>query len=145
MLHRIFSRRPAAPEPLPELTARLALGALLVRVAMADKVYTAEEIGQIDRIMAKSYDLNPIEAARLRAICEKLEKRAPGTEEFAQLIMHKVPYIERLQIVGALWDVVLADGVRDDDEEDTLHLIETTLGITSKDSDAAKALALQKI
>ena len=142
MLHRIFSRRPATPEPLPELNARLALGALLVRVAMADKVYTAEEI---DRIMAKSYDLNPIEAARLRAICEKLEKRAPGTEEFAQLIMHKVPYIERLQIVGALWDVVLADGVRDDDEEDTLHLIETTLGITSKDSDAAKALALQKI
>ena len=145
MLHRIFSRRPATPEPLPELNARLALGALLVRVAMADKVYTAEEIGQIDRIMAKSYDLNPIEAARLRAICEKLEKRAPGTEEFAQLIMHKAPYIERLQIVGALWDVVLADGVRDDDEEDTLHLIETTLGITSKDSDAAKALALQKI
>ena len=52
---------------------------------------------------------------------------------------------DRLQIVGALWDVVLADGVRDDDEENTLHLIETTLGITAKDSDAAKAVALQNI
>lgn len=143
MLHRIFRRHPVTPEPLPELDAKLALGALLVRVAMADNVYTAEEIGQIDRTIAKNYDLNPIEAARLRAICEKLEKRAPGTEEFAQLIRQKVPYVDRVQIVGALWDVVLADGVRDDAEEDTLHLIETTLGITPQDSDAAKTAALQ--
>jgi uncharacterized tellurite resistance protein B-like protein len=42
-----------------------------------------------------------------------------------------------------LWEVVLADGERDDAEEQTLHLIETTLGITSEDSDAAKQVALQ--
>lgn len=145
MLHRIFTRRPAAPEPLPEPDAQLAIGALLVRVAMADGVYTAQEIGQIDRILATSYDLGPIAAARLRATCEKLEKHAPGTEEFAQLIRQEVPYTDRLQIVGALWDVVLADGERDDKEEDMLHLIETTLGITAKDSAAAKAAALPQI
>ncbi|MEP2029125.1 MAG: TerB family tellurite resistance protein [Paracoccaceae bacterium] len=143
MLHRIFSRRPATPEPLPEPDEQLALGALLVRIAMADDVYTAEEIGQIDQILAKSYDLNRVAAARLRATCEKLEKHAPGTDEFARLIRQEVSYGDRLQIVSALWDVVLADGVRDDAEEDTLHLIETTLGIASDDSDAAKAVALQ--
>lgn len=145
MLLSIFSRRLATPEPLPELDAKLALGALLVRVAMADNDYSAEEIGQIDRIMAKNYDLNPVQAARLRATCEKLEKRAPGTEEFGQLIRQEVTYGDRLQIVGALWEVVLADGVRDDEEEDTLHLIEETLGIMPQDSDAAKAVALQMI
>lgn len=143
MLNRIFHRPPVAPAPLPELDARLALGALLVRVAMADGVYTAAEIGQIDRILGQSYSLKPIEAARLRATCEKLEKHAPGTDEFARLIRQEVPYQDRLQIVAALWDVVLADGERDDAEEQTLHLIETTLGITSEDSDAAKQVALQ--
>ncbi len=143
MLNRIFNRPPATPAPLPEPDARLALGALLVRVAMADGVYTAAEIGQIDRILGQSYALKPIEAARLRATCEKLEKHAPGTDEFARLIRQEVPYQDRLQIVAALWDVVLADGERDDAEEQTLHLIETTLGITAQDSDAAKLAALR--
>ncbi|AXI54010.1 hypothetical protein SuNHUV7_00950 (plasmid) [Pseudoseohaeicola sp. NH-UV-7] len=143
MLNRIFNRPPATPAPLPEPDARLALGALLVRVAMADGVYTAAEIGQIDRILGQSYALKPIEAARLRATCEKLEKHAPGTDEFARLIRQEVPYQDRLQIVAALWDVVLADGERDDAEEQTLHLIETTLGITAQDSDAAKLTALR--
>ena len=61
----------------------------------------------------------------------------------ARLIRQEVPYQDRLQIVAALWEVVLADGERDDAEEQTLHLIETTLGITSEDSDAAKQVALQ--
>ena len=143
MLNRIFNRPPATPAPLPEPDARLALGALLVRVAMADGVYTAAEIGQIDHILGQSYALKPIEAARLRATCEKLEKHAPGTDEFARLIRQEVPYQDRLQIVAALWDVVLADGERDDAEEQTLHLIETTLGITAQDSDAAQLAALR--
>jgi uncharacterized tellurite resistance protein B-like protein len=142
MLNKIFGRRRTSPKPLPEPDAQLALGALLVRVALADKIYSAAEIRQIDDILAKSYDLKPIEAARLRATCEKLEKDAPGTEEFARLIRQEVPYADRLQIVAALWDVVLADGVRDDAEENTLHLIETTLGITLQDSEDAKAIAL---
>lgn len=141
MLTRIFNR-PVPPAPLPEPDAQLALGALLVRVAQADNVYTAAEIGQIDRILARSYDLKPIAAARLRATCENLERHAPGTEEFAKLIRQEVPYEDRLQIVGALWDVVLADGERDDAEEVMLHLIETTLGISPKDSNAAKQAAL---
>lgn len=141
MLNRIFNR-PASPDPLPEPDAQLALGALLVRVAQADNVYTAAEIGQIDRILARSYDLKPIAAARLRATCEKLERHAPGTEEFGELIRKEVPYEDRMQIVGALWEVVLADGERDDAEEEMLHLIETTLGILPKDSNAAKQAAL---
>jgi len=142
MLNRIFTHRPASPAALPEPDAQLALGALLVRVAQADNVYTAAEIGQIDHILARSYDLKPIAAARLRATCENLERHAPGTEEFAKLIRQEVPYEDRLKIVGALWEVVLADGERDDAEEDMLHLIETTLGILSKDSKAAKNAAL---
>ena len=40
-----------APNRLPEPDARLALAALLVRVARADGLYAAEEVDKIDRIL----------------------------------------------------------------------------------------------
>ena len=40
-----------APEPLPDSDARLALSALLVRIAKSDGIYAAEEIRHIDRIL----------------------------------------------------------------------------------------------
>ena len=79
MFERLFPRRAPEPATLPQPNPQLALGALLVRVAFADEKYRATEIGQIDRILAQTFDLNPIDAAKLRATCEKLERDAPGT------------------------------------------------------------------
>ncbi|MGR3502920.1 tellurite resistance TerB family protein [Pseudaestuariivita sp.] len=128
-----------APEPLPEPDARLALGALLVRVAKSDTTYRVAEIQQIDRILALRNALGPIEAAKLRATCEKIEAEAPETEEFAALIRETVPYPERVGAVQALWQVVLADGVRHENEEALVSLIEGTLGVSRADSAAARA------
>ena len=53
MFERLFPRRKPDPKPLPQPTPQLALGALLVRVALADRTYRAAEVGQIDRILAQ--------------------------------------------------------------------------------------------
>jgi len=124
------------PQPLPEPDEQLALGALLVRVAKSDKEYHVAEIAEIDNILAKSFGINAVEAAKMRATCEKLEKQAPGTPDFALIIRDHVDYAHRLDVVHALWDVILADG-RDTPEEDAaLHEIESHLGIDPKDSPA---------
>ena len=62
------------PEPLHDMDARLALAALLVRLAKADDDYAVEEIRRIDRIIASRYGLNPVDAAKLRADAEDLER-----------------------------------------------------------------------
>lgn len=128
-----------ATEPLPEPDARLALGALLVRVAKSDAHYRFDEIAQIDRILALRNALNPVEAAKMRATCEKIEAEAPETETFAALIRENVAYAERVGAVQALWQVVLADGVRHENEEALVSLIEGTLGVSRTDSAAARA------
>ncbi len=64
-----------APDHLPDTDARLALGALLVRLARADGDYAAVEIARIDAILAKRYGLT--DPAPLRAQCEVLESEAP--------------------------------------------------------------------
>ncbi|CUK01651.1 TerB family tellurite resistance protein [Shimia thalassica] len=123
----------AAPKELPEPDERLALGALLVRVAKSDAHYDAVEIGEIDRILSKTYGLNPVEAAKMRATCEKLEAQAPGTPDFALLIRQNVDYPHRLEMLQALRRVIDADGTTEEAESETLLEIENMLGISASD------------
>ncbi|MGH1465014.1 MAG: TerB family tellurite resistance protein [Cognatishimia sp.] len=128
--------RSKTQHPLPEPDEQLALGALLVRVAKSDREYHVTEIGEIDKILSNSFNINAVEAAKMRAICEKLEAQAPGTPDFALLIREHVDYAHRLEMVNAMWTVILADG-RDTPEEDAaLHEIEGHLGIDPSDSPA---------
>ena len=143
MFERLFPRSTPAPEPLPQPNAQLALGALLVRVAFADEHYRATEIGQIDRILAQTFNLGPIDAAKLRAVCEKLEREAEGTEEFAEILREEVDYADRKALADAMWSVALADGHRHDEEERQLQAIETALGLTELDIQAARDAALK--
>lgn len=145
MFERLFPRRRPDPKPLPQPNPQLALGALLVRVAMADRNYQAAEVGQIDRILARTFNLKPIEAAKLRATCEALERHAPGTPEFAQILREEVSYDDRRSLGDAMWSVALADGGRDDNEEIQLLAIEMALGLTDADMAAAREKALNAL
>lgn len=138
MFERLFPRRPPAPKPLPQPNTQLALGALLVRVAFADRDYQAVEIGQIDRILAQTFGLKPIEAAKLRATSEALERDAPETPEFARILREEVDYASRLAMGRAMWTVAMADGHSDEAEEIQLIEIETALGLTENDIQALR-------
>lgn len=129
-------RRLTAPEPqmLPDTDARVALGALLVRLARTDGDYAAVEIAQIDASLAKRYGLTSADAAALRAQCEALEAEAPDTVRFTRAIKDAVDYENRLAVLEAMWSVVLADGVRDHEEDSMMRMTASLLGVTDQDS-----------
>lgn len=127
-----------APEPLADDDARLALTALLVRVARTDGDYAPEEKERIDRITAARYGLSPFEATDLRNKAETLEGEAPDTVVFTEAIKHAVGYDNRLGVVEALWQVALADGHRDADEDALLRLVAKFLGVSDMDSARAR-------
>lgn len=139
MFERLFPKRKKAPLPQPD--AQLALGALLVRVAFADSVYRPEELAQIDKVLAETFALGPIAAAKLRATCEALERDAPGTPEFADILRAEVDYDDRLRLASNLWRIVLADRQLLPIEESVLHQIEGALGIKPEDSAAIQTAA----
>ncbi|MEJ1992829.1 MAG: TerB family tellurite resistance protein [Maritimibacter sp.] len=134
---RLRGRKPE--EELPELDARLAMGALLVRLAKADEHYAFEEIAQIDKLISDFEDMNAIEAAKLRATCEKLEADAPDTETFTALVQDNVPYAARTELYGALWQVSLADRILKPEEEVFLSEISKALAIREADEAATAA------
>ncbi|GGB04252.1 tellurite resistance TerB family protein [Allosediminivita pacifica] len=137
-LNRLFQPE---PEQLPDEDARLALTALLVRVARSDGDYEAAEQSRIDRIAATRYGLSPFEASKLRGEAESLEAEAPDTVRFTRAIKDVVPYEERIAVIEALWQVALADGERDEEEDALLRLVASLLGINDRDS----ALARQRV
>lgn len=129
------------PEQLDDADARLALTALLVRLAKSDGYYAAQEIIRIETIAATRFGLDHDEARALREDAERLEQEAPDTVRFTRAIKDAVPYDDRIAVIEALWQVALADGERDADEDSLIRLAANLLGINDRDS----AMARQKV
>lgn len=138
-----FLKRLTAPAPaqLPDTDARLALTALLVRVARTDGHYDGDEMKRIDLIIASRYGLDADATAGLRRDAEQLETEAPDTVRFTRAIKDAVAYEDRLAVISSLWQVVLADGKRTQEEDAVLRLVSNLLGISDRES----ALARQRV
>ena len=136
-------RRMTAPEPerLGVNDSRLALAALLVRLARADGAYHDHEKARIDKVLTARFSLGPFEVSKLRADAETLEAEAPDTVRFTRAIKDAVAYEDRAQVIEALWEVALADGERDHEEDALMRLVAPMLGINDRDS----ALARQRV
>lgn len=132
-----------APKTLDKDDARIALAALMVRLARTDGDYQQIEISMIDRVLQTRFDLTAGDAQDLRQKAEEVELHAPDNVRFTRVIKDAVPYEERAGVVQALWSVVLADGHRDADEHGFMRLIANLLGVNDRDSAFARQRAQQ--
>ncbi len=130
-----------APEPMADDDARLALTALLVRVARSDNDYSPAERSRILGIVTARYGLSDERRDALMRDAEALEAEAPDTVRFTRSIKDAVPYEQRRAVIEALWQVVLADGTRAKEEDALLRLVSNLLGITDVDSAEARKRA----
>lgn len=138
LLNRLFHTEPV---PLPELDGRHAMAGLLVRTAKTDRTYAVEEIRRIDRILAVTYGLNPVEAARLRAESEKLEAHAPEDGRFAAAVCDRLDAEHREAVLVAMWRVAFADGIEKDEEVAYLDRAGERLGLDAEAAARARAAA----
>ncbi|TNJ48038.1 TerB family tellurite resistance protein [Phaeobacter sp. B1627] len=143
MMFKDFLDKLLAPAPaiLPDEDARLALTALLVRLARSDNAYADVERDRIDRILGARFGLDRGAVQILREQGEGLEAEAPDTVRFTRAIKDAVPYQERSGVVESLWQVALADGQRDDGEDALIRLAANLLGVNDVDSAKARQRA----
>ena len=139
MFTNLFSRK-LNPEQ-GEISARQAMAALMVRIAKSDDDYAVAECERIDAVLSVLYSLSASEASALRLQAETLEADAPDTVRFTRAIKEEVPYEERFDVVRALWQVVLADGERDHEEDALMRLLASLLGVNDRDSAIARQRA----
>ncbi|MEH6359197.1 MAG: TerB family tellurite resistance protein [Amylibacter sp.] len=133
------------PQTLDKDDARIALAALMVRLARADGNYQNIEISMIDHVLVNRFGLNASAAQSLREQAEEIEIHAPDNVRFTRIIKDSVPYEERAGVIEALWSVVLSDGHRDDEEHGFMRLITSLLGVSDRDSAFARQRAIKAI
>ncbi len=140
MINRLLSAlgNPSRNPAEPAFDGKLALAALLVRIARADNDYAADEIAAIDAVLSHRYGLSDAGAAEVRQRAEALEAAAPDTVRFTRALKDAVPYEDRTSVIESLWRVVLADGRRDDEEDGLMRLVASLLGINDRDSALAR-------
>ncbi|OCX62828.1 hypothetical protein BFP70_13575 [Thioclava sp. SK-1] len=142
MIRSLFAALTAPdPNPLDPTDAELALAALLVRLARTDETYSEVEKTRIDRVLAARQGLAPAQASALRHEAEIVESDAPDTVRFTRALKEKIPYDDRIKVIEALWEVALADGQRDADEDALIRMAAKLLGVNDVDS----ALARQRV
>jgi uncharacterized tellurite resistance protein B-like protein len=131
-------KRLTAPSPVqvPDADTRLALGALLVRIARSDEDYAQVEKDQIKLVLDRRY--SGTDSAALLSDCETLEAEAPDTVRFTRAIKDAVAYEDRLGVVEDMWRIVLADGVRDEHENQLMRMVPPMIGVEDQDSNAAR-------
>jgi len=133
------------PSALNAYDSKIALAALMVRLAKTDGEYAAIEMTMIDRVLLKRFDLSKDAAQDLRKSAEELESKAPDTVRFTRVIKESVKYEERAGVIEALWSIVLADGDHDDDEHGLMRLVANLLGVNDRDSAFARQRAQKQI
>ncbi|MGH1367171.1 MAG: TerB family tellurite resistance protein [Maritimibacter sp.] len=133
-----------APAPLEDRDARLALTALLVRIARSDGDYAAAERATIREVTAARFGLDDAAVEALMAQAEAFEGQAPDTVKFTEAIKAAVPFEERLSVIDAAWAVVLADGDRADEEDSLMRMIARFLGVNDRDSNLARLRAAKR-
>ena len=133
ILSRLFTEEPD-PKPLATEDAEIAVASLLVRVARADDHYNTAEKRRIDEVLARLHGLGLNDAAERRSVAEMIEAEAPDTVRFTRLIKDRVSLEDRIAIIGAMWEISLADNHRATNEETAIRLVSGLLGVTDRDS-----------
>ena len=124
--------------------ARLAITALMIRVARSDDDYSKAELDNIISLISARFKLSNDEANELIKEAEIVEEQAPDTVRFTKSIKSAIDFDDRIAIIEDLWSVVLTDSFRDTNEDALIRTVVSLLGVSDKDSAFARQRAIKK-
>ena len=124
--------------------ARLAITALMIRVARSDDDYSKAELNNITSLISARFKLSNDEANELIKEAELVEEQAPDAVRFTKSIKSAIDFDDRIAIIEDLWSVVLTDSFRDTNEDALIRTVVSLLGVSDKDSAFARQRAIKK-
>ena len=134
MIKNFFKKNSKSTEELVEHNdERVALTALLIKIAKSDYEYSSLEKSSIKIILKKRFSISELEVTDLITKAELLEDESSDSVRFTKVIKEFVPLEKRNEIIEIFWELVLADGIREDDENSLLRILGSLLGVNHRD------------
>lgn len=112
---------------------RVIIVALCFQVMEADGTISEAERDVLKKSVQDHY---PLDEARLQALLEagqRAENEAVDYYHFTSELKRRLNDEQRLELVGVLWDIVYADGVRNEMEDHILWRIADLLAVSDRD------------
>lgn len=116
-----------------ETDPRLAAAALLVHTISIDGVITDDEKSQLQAVLQSKYELTLEQADELIEDASAADKEAVDLYGFTSVLKRHLSEEERLDILAMIWDMVYADGVVHEFEDNLVWRIAELLGVSSRD------------
>ena len=125
-----------AEEEKPELSRddpRVSAAALFFHVVDADGVVEQAERDKIKELLEKSYGLDGVQLQKLIAAGRQAEDESIDFYAFTSVLKRHLDAEQRVQFIELLWELVYADGVREELEDNVVWRVAELLGVSDRD------------
>lgn len=119
---------------------QLAVGALLVEVAMADHQVSETELHNLGVILERKFALSPDELAELINLAKNETNQATSLHQFTQLINQYCTTEEKFNLMKAMWEMAYADGILDRYEDYVIRKVADLIYVPHTEFIRAKSL-----
>lgn len=111
----------------------VAAAALLFHVMDADGVRAEEERKVIEREIAESYALDTDMLTAILEAAEQAERESVDLYAFTNVLTQRLDTEQRVDFIGIMWEIVYADGVRDEVEDNIVWRVAELMGVDRAD------------
>lgn len=112
---------------------RLAAAALLVHVISVDGTIDESEKVKMRSVLQRHFDLNSAQTDELLEEARKRDLEAVDLYGFTSVLKRKLDEDGRMHIVEMMWEMVYADGIVHEFEDNTVWRTAELLGVSTRD------------
>lgn len=123
---------------------RVLIVALCFQVMEADGTISPAERKILKKSIREHYDLDRSKIDALMEAGQQAESEAVDYYHFTSELKRRLNESQRLELVNVLWDIVYADGVRNEMEDHILWRVADLLGVSDRDRVLARQKAAQR-
>jgi uncharacterized tellurite resistance protein B-like protein len=127
----LITRKPGKAYDLDD--PRLAVAALMFHVIAVDGRVTPHERSRWEEELVRRFGLTAAEARALAEAGRTAELETADPASFTARLQRRLSHAERLDVVRALWSLVLADGEIQEFEDNVVWRLADLLGIEVRD------------
>lgn len=121
------------PQEFIHSRKQLAEAALMYHVIAADGVVQASEKEHMRNVLVAHFDIDEAEAKHLLEDARDADNEAIDLYKFTSLLKQTLSEEERVLIIENLWEMVFADGVINELEDNVVWRVAELLGVSSRD------------
>jgi len=107
--------------------------ALIIEVALADKVFDESEVNLLKEMLLKAYTLEAEDIQDLIENAEKSVEESTSLYEYTREVNDNFDYKSKLNLIDQLWRIAFADGHLDKYEEHVVRKIADLIHISHND------------